>query len=75
MITGVCAVYYNVIIAECLYFFVASIPGAARVLGLGNQSPDAHWTDLPWTHCDPAWATPSCRLLGGMRQLPYREFQ
>lgn len=57
------------IIAECLYFLVASVPGAARLLGLGNQSPDAHWADLPWTRCDPAWATPSCRALGGTLSL------
>lgn len=37
--------YYNVIIAWCLRFFIASFTRST----------------LPWTHCDNPWNTPACR--------------
>lgn len=39
------SLYYNVVIAECLYFLFASFS----------------FPELPWTHCNPEWASPSCR--------------
>ena len=39
------SLYYNVVIAECLYFLFASFS----------------FPELPWTRCNPDWATPACR--------------
>ena len=42
------SLYYSTVIAECVYFLFASFS----------------FPELPWAHCDPAWATGRCREFG-----------